>query len=164
MKIDPLIKTIISMTNIDHFTVVEVRTAYLALSKNEKLDPARVRKLVYAQLHRLVAKGWLSISTSELRRITTFSKTKIFTSFGIGTSTSESELESKARTAFKQELDVCNAELLECLGALETYINLWDKHPHLKIVFEERYFEVQEKYHILKGKIRTLNTLLKIPN
>ena len=46
MKLDPLIKTIICKRNIDRFTVVEVRTAYIALHQDQTLDPVKIRKLV----------------------------------------------------------------------------------------------------------------------
>ena len=35
MKLDPVIKTITSMKNIDRFSVTEIRTAYLALMSDE---------------------------------------------------------------------------------------------------------------------------------
>jgi hypothetical protein len=165
MNLDPTIQTILSMTNINQFTVVEIRTAYIALIKDEGLDAIKIRKLVYSQLHKLVRKGWLNTSTSEIRKITSFTKTDLF---------SPQELEvlketnncSKAslHCEFKQELKFCNTELLEGLGELEVYSNLWEKYPHMQNVLKSKYIATQEKNHILKGKINAFSGLLKNSN
>ena len=162
MNLDPTIITILSMTNINQFTVVEIRTAYLMMRQDEILDPVKVRKLVYRQLHKLVRKGWLNTSTSEMRKITSFTKTKLFESQKVDVKKDKGNY-SKAslHSEFKQELKLCNTELLEGLGELEVYINLWEKHPNMQNIFKSKYIATKERNHILKGKSNALGALLK---
>lgn len=159
--LDPLIQTIISKSNIDRFTVVEIRTAYLALHEDQNINPVKVRKLVYSQLYKLVKKGWLSTSTSSNRKITTFFKTKSFDLKEL----KEICLSNKSDESFTVEcykqLNNFNTELLECIGSLETYAELWKNYPDLHDILKENYLMAQEKQHNLRGKINTLNLLLR---
>lgn len=162
MNLDPTIISILSMANINQFTVVEIRTAYIMMKLDENLDPVKTRKLVYRQLHKLVRKGWLNASTSDMRKITSFTKTKIFESQTLEV---QNEIDNCAKASlhseFKKELKLCNTALLEGLGELEVYINLWEKHPYMQKVFESKYIATKERNHILKGKINALGALLK---
>jgi len=160
MKLDPLIKTIICKRNIDRFTVVEVRTAYIALHQDQTLDPARVRKLVYAQLNKLVSEGWLRSSTSENRKITTYTKTNAFEPTKINAPHSPIFKDSRFKADCNKELNDCNHALLQCIGTLETYLNFWEKHPNYQSVFKRHYLIAQERQQNLKGRIAALNVLL----
>ncbi|MBB1398090.1 hypothetical protein [Pseudoalteromonas sp. SG44-8] len=160
MKLDPLIKTIICKRNIDRFTVVEVRTAYIALHQDQTLDPVRIRKLVYAQLNKLVCKGWLNSSTSQNRKITTYTKTNDFEPDKINVPQSPIFKDSRFKVDCNKELNECNNALLQCIGTLETYLHLWEKHPHHQNVFKRQYLIAQERQQNLKGRIAALNVLL----
>ncbi len=162
MKLDPLIKTIICKRNIDRFTVVEVRTAYIALHQDQTLDPVRVRKLVYAQLNKLVCKGWLHSSTSTNRKITTYTKTSSFEPNKINEPYSLLLNDSRFKEGCNKDLNECNNALLQCIGILETYIKLWEKYPHHQNVLKREYLIAQERQQNLKGRIAALNILLEI--
>jgi hypothetical protein len=161
MKLDPLIKTIICKRNIDRFTVVEVRTAYIALHQDQTLDPVKIRKLVYAQLNKLVCKGWLHSSTSLNRKITTYTKTRYFEPSKIIPTQSSVPNVSNFKADCQKELSECNNALLQCIGTLETYINLWNKHPQHQTLFKRQYLIAQERQQNLKGRIAALNILLE---
>ena len=159
--LDPLIQKIIGKGNIDRFTVVEIRTAFLALHKDQNIDPVRIRKLVYTQLYKLVKKGWLNTSTSQSRKITTFSKTKLFNLEELKKLSASAEQSESFKIECYKQLNICNTELLECIGSLETYADLWERFPHLQGTFKKRYSITQEKQLNLKGRIKALNLLLE---
>jgi lysyl-tRNA synthetase class II len=167
MKLDLLVCKVITMPNIDHFTVVEIRTAYMALSDNASLDRAIIRKFVYAELSKLVKRGWLSKSTSDVKGISRFKKTKLFDS-AVLKETSEDDKQlivTKAACDLQKQLKSllkdCNIELLKGLGALETYLSLWQRYPLKADTFKNKYIAVQEGNHILEGKIKALEDILK---
>jgi hypothetical protein len=167
MKLDPLVCKVITMPNIDHFTVVEIRTAYMALSDNNSLDRATIRRFVYAELLKLVKRKWLSTTTSDVKGITRFKKTKLFDPavlLEMANSTSEITLKQHGidlKNQIKLSLKDCNIELLKGLGALETYFTLWQRYPQEANTFKGKYIAVQESNHILEGKIETLEDILK---
>jgi hypothetical protein len=167
MKLDHLVCKVITMPNIDHFTVVEIRTAYMALSDNDSLDRAIIRKFVYAELSKLVKRGWLSKSTSDVKGISRFKKTKLF-DFDVLKEASKdnnqlivTEKACDLHNQLKSLLKDCNIELLKGLGALETYLTLWQRYPQETNTFKGKYIAVQEGNHILEGKIKALEDILK---
>jgi hypothetical protein len=54
--IDRQIGNILTLKNIDHFSAVEIRTAYITLKRDEQLDPSLVRRFVYTELLKLEKK------------------------------------------------------------------------------------------------------------
>ncbi|MFT6345278.1 MAG: hypothetical protein ACJAWQ_002360 [Paraglaciecola sp.] len=78
MKIDPFVAQIIVAINFDHFTTSDVRSAYMALKKDPSLEPSNVRRKIYAELLKLVKKGWLKKSIPKNKGPTRFSKTDYF--------------------------------------------------------------------------------------
>lgn len=164
MKLDPLVCQIITMPNIDHFTVVEVRTAYLMLANNINLNKVTVRKFVYAELNKLVKRGWLNKTTSDVKGISRFKKTKLF-DYGVLkeniTKKAPSERPSSSlKKQLKHSLNESNIELLKGLGALETYMSLWQRYPNESPELKKKYKAVQENNHILEGRIRALKDIL----
>lgn len=163
--IDKLIGDIISLSNINRFSAVEIRTAYIAIKKDEQLDSAEVRRHVYEALLKLVKKGWLKTSTSKKRAITTYKKTKLFEpDYFLDLKSSEQHLpvvlNDSYEQAFSARLNQYNTELLEGLGAIKEYVALNAICPELHSSLKERYLTTQENNHILKGKIAALNELI----
>ena len=78
MKLNNLVAQIIVAPNFDHFSAVEVRSAYLALNSDKSVDPNDARRFVYTELLKLVKKGWLKKSVSKKKEITSFIKTELF--------------------------------------------------------------------------------------
>ena len=78
--LDPVVAQIIKAINFDNFTTSEVRSAFLALKKDPELEPANVRRMIYAELMKLVRTGWLKKNIPKLKGQTKFGKTKLFDS------------------------------------------------------------------------------------
>ena len=68
MKLNETFKYIISNPKLDHFTVVEIRTAYLVLSQQCNFNNSEARRFVYAELLKLVKKGWLKKKSFPKKR------------------------------------------------------------------------------------------------
>jgi hypothetical protein len=164
---DKVIISIIALKNIDLFSALEVKVAYIAIKQDEQLDPAAVRRFVYEELLKLVKKGWLSKTTTKQKKLTRYSKTDLFDhDYFINVPNSDSEQQNQIdKTNYSltltTRLNQYNAELLEGLGAIKEYIALKDLHPELHTPLKQRYMAAQENNHILKGKIVVLNELIK---
>ena len=78
MKLNETFKHIISNPKLDHFTAVEIRTAYLVLSQQCNFNNSEARRFVYAELVKLVKKGWLKKRVSQKKGITSYVKTDLF--------------------------------------------------------------------------------------
>jgi predicted DNA-binding transcriptional regulator len=165
--IDRQIGNILTLKNIDHFSAVEIRTAYIAIQRDEQLDPASVRRFVYEELLKLVKKGWLKKQTSNKKGVTRYIKTNLFEYdyFKKLVSSISEPINEIDEQNYKQTLTTrlkqYNTDLLEGLGAVKEYIELKDIHPELHTHLKQRYMAVQENNHILKGKIGALNELIK---
>jgi len=157
---------IIVLKNIDHFSAVEIRTAYLAIKKDEQLDPASVRRFVYEELLKLVKRGWLTKRTSDKKGVTRYIKTNLFEphSFKIVVNSQKDE-GSRCVNSYSKDLSSRlkehNTELLEGLGELELYLTLWEKYPEKKNGLKLKYIATKERNHILQGKINAIGELLK---
>jgi hypothetical protein len=155
---------IIVLKNIDHFSAVEIRTAYISIKRNEQLDPASVRRFVYEELLKLVKKGWLKKRMSNKKGVTRYIKTNLFehesfkglVSSFVGKNESENDYSKELSTRLKKY----NVELLEGLGELELYFTLWEQYPSMKNHLKAKYIATQEINHILKGKINAIGELL----
>ncbi|WP_418609282.1 hypothetical protein ACNSN2_18625 [Pseudoalteromonas sp. US3C1013] len=159
---------ILVLKNIDHFSAVEIRTAYLSIKRDEGLDPASVRRFVYEELLKLVKKGWLKKRTSAKKGVTRYIKTEQFNHYYLKDLIRSKEIinlsdadESNYFKTLANRLNQYNSELLEGLGAVNEYIALKDIYPERYVALKQRYMAVQENNHILKGKISVLNELIK---
>ena len=165
--IDKVLSSVIALKNIDHFSVVEIRTAFIAIKSDEKLDPSTVRRFVYRQLSMLVAKGWLKKRTSNKKGVTRYIKTNLFDHeyfINLADTNGQALVSESTDTGCQHELagrlNRYNAELLEGLGAVKECVALKDIFPELRSILKQRYSSVQENNQILKGKIVVLNELL----
>ncbi len=165
--IDKVLSSVIALKNIDHFSAIEIRTAYIAIRKDEQLDPSAVRRFVYAQLLKLVAKGWLKKRTSNKKGVTRYIKTHLFNhSYFLKLAhTKQIVLVSESddvshQHEFTVRLNRYNAQLLEGLGAMKEYVALKDIYPALRSTLKQKYLTAQENNQILKGKIDVLKELL----
>ena len=61
-ELDKTVIQILSMSNVNHFTAMEIRTAYIALKQDEELNPTISRRFVYEELLKLI----ISVSTIEI--------------------------------------------------------------------------------------------------
>lgn len=166
MKLDPVIRTIISKRNINRFSVTEIRTAYLVLVSDEELDIQKLRQFIYDDLHKLVKQGWLIKKTASNGKESRFTKTEAFDPTLIAEELKQNirEPSSKLSDTIKSlysDLSTLNADLLQSMGALDSFINLKQQHPELSDEFKEFIHSTKEQKHILKGKIAATEEILK---
>jgi hypothetical protein len=158
------------MPNIDRFTVGEIRAAYLAIKSDTSIDKEDAWNFVFKELKKLSDKQWLTKTTSKQGRVTRFKKTKLFDPNLLKETSSKNDERlnqnqaSDLRGRLKSLLKKCNVELLNGLGALETYLDLRERYPYEADGFKNKYAAVQERNHILEGKINALEDILKTIN
>lgn len=169
MKLNNLVAQIVVAPNFDHFSTVEVRSAYLALSEDKTIDPNDARRFVYTELLKLVNKGWLKKSVSKKKEITSFIKTEMFDSAAIDVNP-ERYVEKKKGSARREtpssgetlteRLNRYKNELLTGLGEAEEYKRLCEQFPKLKSKLQPKYNEVREHNSKLLGSIKAVENLI----
>ena len=165
MKFDPFVAQIIVATNFDHFTTSDVRSAYLALKSDPSLVPTTVRRNIYAELLKLVKKGWLKKLVSNKKGFTRFNKTEIFDVNAITilaqfdvTNSSEKQGDKQAKLLGK--LNHYKAELLLNIGESEAYKELYSEFPELVDELQPQYNKARDNNTRILGKIRAIEGLL----
>jgi len=165
MKIDPVIKSIICMKNIDRFSVTEIRTAYIALVGDEGLDSYKLRQSIYDDLHKLIKQRFLIKKTTSNGRESRFTKTEFFKPTLIGESKPSvfqpSKKTNETINALYLDLSTLNADLLQCMGALDSFLKMKQQYPELLDYFKEMIHSTKEQKHIIKGKIAAIEEILK---
>jgi hypothetical protein len=165
MKIDPLVAQIIVATNFDHFTTSDVRSAYLVLKSDPSLEPSTIRRKIYAELLKLVKKGWLKKSRPKSKGQTRFSKTATFDLKSMVLKI-KSEEKSPINHGNKQglllgKLNHYKAELLLNIGESEAYKELYSEFPQLVDELQPQYNKARDNNTRILGKIRAIEGLLK---
>lgn len=166
MKLDPFVAQIIVVVNFNHFTTSDVRSAYLVLKKDHSLDYSSVRRKIYAELLKLVKKGWLKKSMSNKKGLTRFSKTKLFNVKEINSKIKPEVTISTKSIDEKQEqllgkLNHYKAELLLNIGESEAYKELYSEFPELVDELQPQYNKARDNNTRILGKIRAIEGLLK---
>lgn len=166
MKLDPFVAQIIVATNFNHFTTSDVRSAYLALKKDPSLDPSNVRRKIYADLLKLVKKGWLNKLISKRKGITSFSKTDVFDVKAIilkikCESTNQVKKHDIKQTQLLGKLNIYKADLLLNIGESEAYKELYSEFPELVDEIQPQYNKARDNNTRILGKIRAIEGLLK---
>lgn len=165
MKLDPLVAQIIAAANFDHFTTSDVRSAYFALKNDPSLEPATVRRSIYAELLKLVKKGWLKKLVSNKKGFTKFHKTELFNSEKISILAA-----SKVKNAVKggdekkskllAKLNLYKADLLLNIGESEAYKELYSECPELVDEIQPQFNIARDNNTKILGKIRAVEGLL----
>ena len=166
MKFDHFVAQIIVATNFDHFTTSDVRSAYLALKSDSSLDPAKVRRNIYAELLKLVKKGWLKKRISNKKGFTRFNKTEDFDINVITILAKFEVINSPKKQNDKQvklfgKLNHYKAELLLNIGESEAYKELYSEFPELVDELQPQYNKARDNNTRILGKIRAIEGLLK---
>ncbi len=165
MKLDPFIAQIIKTPNFDSFTTSDVRTAYLALNNEPFLDPIIVRRKIYAELLKLVKKGWLKKYRSKNEKGTRFSKTDFFDVKNMVLK-GKCDVIPSVKYGDKQgillgKLNLYKAELLLNIGESEAYKELYSEFPELVDELQPQYNRARDNNTRILGKIRAIEGLLK---
>ncbi len=155
----------------DHFSAVEIRTAYLVLKNDEDTDKSDARRFVYSELLKLVNLGWLKKLVSTKKGITSYVKTDLFdvellniqTKY-VAVDKAESVNTKNANTVsddLSNRLNGYKSDLLEGLGEAEEYKNLRNEFPKMHDSLLEKYNVVRERNARLLGKIKAIEILIK---
>jgi hypothetical protein len=166
LKFDPFVAQIIVATNFDHFTTSDVRSAYLALKSDPSLVPTTVRRNIYAELLKLVKKGWLKKLVSNKKGFTRFNKTDVFdvnaiTILAQFDVTNSSEKQGDKQVKLLGKLNHYKAELLLNIGESEAYKELYSEFPELVDELQPQYNKARDNNTRILGKIRAIEGLLK---
>ncbi len=164
MKLDPFVTQIIIATDFDHFTTNDVRTPYLTLKNDSSLKPVDARKKIYAELLKLVKKGWLTKVTPSGKGFTRFIKTKEFNESALReiyeSNTSVTVLTDK-KSPLVDKLNHYKTELLLNLGESEAYKELYTEFPELGNDIQPHYNKARDNNTRILGKIKAIECLLE---
>jgi hypothetical protein len=166
MRLDSVIAQIISAANFDHFTTSDVRSAYLALKSDPTLEPSIVRRKIYAELLKLVRKGWLKKVISKKKGATRFTKTEFFDAEALTLKSKFASTNPQWKHDDKQrqllgKLNHYKAELLLNIGESEAYKELYSELPELIDELQPQYNKARDNNTRILGKIRAIEGLLK---
>lgn len=166
LKIDVLVVQIIVAPNFDNFTTSDVRSSYITLKNDDSLDPVKIRKKLYAELLKLVKKGWLQKKSSNIKGLTRFSKTTLFDANAL-TKSAPTEIAAKSlsdRTkthTLASKLNHYKAELLLNIGETEAYKEIYTEFPELVDEIQPQYNVARDNNTKILGKIRAIEGLMK---
>ena len=169
MKLDSFVAQIIAAANFDHFTTSDVRSAYFALKNDSSLEPTSVRRFIYAELLKLVNKGWLIKPKSNKKGLTRFHKTELFDSQQIALLAVATTKVSDNKNDAKQDkliakLNHYKAELLLNIGESEAYKELYSEFPELVDEIQPQFNKAKDNNTRILGKIRAIEGLLEQQN
>jgi hypothetical protein len=165
LKIDVFVAQIIKVPNFDNFTTSDVRSSFITLKNDPSLDPIAVRKKVYAELLKLVNKGWLNKKNTNKKGSTRFSKTELFDSEYLGALQAEKPIkdifEEEKNKNLIAKLNHYKAELLLNIGESEAYKELYSEFPELVDEIQPQFNEARDNNTRILGKIKAIEGLLK---
>lgn len=165
LKIDVFVAQIIKAPNFDNFTTSDVRSSYITLSNDPSLDPTVVRRKLYAELLKLVKKGWLNKKSTGRKGSTRFSKTELFDpeyleALQANKSTAKYFKEEKQKNLIAK-LNHYKAELLLNIGESEAYKELYSEFPELVEEIQPQFNKARDNNTRILGKIRAIEGLLE---
>lgn len=166
MKIDGFVAQIIKATNFDNFTTSDVRSSYITLKNDGSLDPIKLRKKLYAELLKLVKKGWLKKKSSNIKGLTRFIKTELFDANALTTNTTTAVAAKSLSSSNKPhtlaaKLNHYKAELLLNIGETEAYKEIYAEFPELVDEIQPQYNVARDNNTKILGKIRAIEGLMK---
>lgn len=169
MKLDPVVAQIISADDFDNFTTNDVRTSYVALKGDSDRDLAQIRRKIYAELLKLVNKGWLSKVISKTKKMTRFTKTKMFDANTIETTFANTAVSTTSSKHDKQavllsKLNHYRTDLLLNIGEAEAYKELYSEHPELVDELQPQYNTARDNNTKILGKIKAIEGLINKHN
>jgi len=166
LKLDPYVAQIIVVETFNHFTTSDVRSTYLVLKNDPSLEPTNVRRKIYAELLKLVKKGWLKKLISKKKGFTRFSKTSLFDIEKIRVASEFPSSNGIKDNDNKTEQLLCKlnsykAELLLNIGESEAYKELYSEFPELIDELQPKYNKARDNNTRILGKIRAIEGLLR---
>lgn len=156
---------IIVFNNFDNFTTGELRSAYIALKNDDKLDIVKVRRKLYAELIKLVNKGWLYKKKNDRQGLIRYCKTSfldreiLYKNIPKIAQKRETTTTLKQKT-FEEKLNIYKAELLLNIGEIEAYKEIYSELPDLVDEIQPLYNVARDKNSKILGKIKAIEGLL----
>lgn len=165
LKIDVLVAQIIKAPNFDNFTTSDVRSSYITLKNDPSLDRVIVRKKLYAELLKLVKKGWLNKKSTGRKGSTRFTKTELFDPeclnvLQVNKPISKMFKEDKNKN-LTAKLNLYKADLLLNIGESEAYKELYSEFPELVDEIQPQFNKARDNNTRILGKIRAIESLLE---
>jgi len=169
MKLDETFKFIISNPKLDHFSALELRTAYIIVDNECRLSASETRRFVYSELVKLVNRGWLKKVTSKKKGITKYVKTELFNlnykvvfpPKSINKIVPIEVVTAGGMQELNCRLQDYKNDLLEGLGEAEEYRSLRNEFPNMHDELQPKYNSIRESNSRLLGKIKAIETLMK---
>jgi hypothetical protein len=167
--LDSDLLTILLTESVDKFTVLELRSAYVAIVKNSLLNKVEARKFVYRHILRLEEKGLLERKYSKKRNRTFYSKTNLFHPDKFEVS---EDNPARSKPQIKEEKNVgvtkdlltklnqYKLELLTSIGETDEYKTLCNQFPQLTENLQERYNHARDHGSKILGRIKALESLI----
>lgn len=176
LNLDSELITILSSANFDKFTVLELRSAYLALSQKPELDKTEARRFVYRHILRLEKSGLLKRIQSKKKDKTSYVKTSKFDTYKF--IATNQHLDEEVDVNFEEpdspskdllrilidKLQTYKIELLTSIGETEEYKSLCLEYPQLKDQLQESYNLARENSQKIIGKVKALEKSIKQQN
>ncbi|GGB76037.1 MULTISPECIES: hypothetical protein [Gammaproteobacteria] len=167
--LDPFVAQIIKAENFDKFTTSDVRSAYFALKKDPSLDSAEIRRMIYAELMKLVKKGWLERNIQKQKGQTRFKKTVHFDATNLPVKPMAllpiSDIEGiDKHKKLSAKLNYYKSELLLSLGESEAYKEIYLELPDLAEELQPKYNLARENSTKLLGKIKAIEAIIEQRN
>ncbi len=169
IDLDSNLLSILLTESFDNFTVLELRSAYLATVNSPELGKIEARKFVYRHILRLEKNKLLERKFSKKKDRTYYSKTKQFSSEKFQTAKSPQRQEviqpdttdSEDRIKMLVErLQNYNFELQSAIGESNEYKLLHAEFPQLKGL-KECYERARNKMYDINGKIKAVETSIE---
>jgi len=169
IELDSNLLSILLTESFNNFSVLELRSAYLAIVSNPTRGKVEARKFVYRHILRLEKKGLLERQYSEKRDRTFYSKSKQFSpdKFHLlenPQECSESEVKEEENEGIKKnlisKLNKYRLELLTSIGETDEYKSLCNQFPQLTENLQERYNHARDNGSKILGRIKALESLI----
>jgi hypothetical protein len=155
---------IIKAPNFDNFTTSDVRSSYITLKNDPSLDPVVVRRRLYAELLKLVKKGWLQKRNVNKKGATRFVKTTIFDANTLSQSSNKNIFTGPSgqirQHNLAEKLKDYKKELLLNSGESNAYKEIYSDFPDLANKIEYQYNKAKENNTRILGKIRAIESLI----
>lgn len=164
MKIDPFVAQIIIAIDFNHFTTNDVRSPYLTLKNDSSLKPVNARRKIYAELLKLVKKGWLTKVKPSGKGFTRFIKTEKFNGGELREKcepTISATVLTNKTNPLVDKLNHYKTELLLNLGESEAYKELYTEFPELGNDIQPHYNKARDNNTRILGKIKAIECLLE---
>lgn len=162
--------SIIEREDFDKFTILELRSAYMALSANKLIGKDEAQRYVYRQVLKLKKKGLLRRVDSKSSNKTTYIKTELFSEAifnidrvnGEGSAKLNNQSSEHVIKVLREKIQIYKSELLSSMGESDEYKALYTDFPHLKAPLQDSYNNAREKNSKLHGRIKAVETLIAL--